>query len=429
MPNQPSDILPTVIGIINGMIDDLELDVDGPVDADTALIADLGFASVDFIHLIVEIETSFGQKMGFHDLIMPDGKYVDDLKVGTVVEFVAKRLSGAADPAEELQESYSPKPDCVQSPLTQPEIETFLAQVRSVQQKSFVPAPHPKKRAVFVFSSPRSGSTLLRILLAGNPALFAPPELHLLGFSTMAQRLAALNNSSNDHLLSGTVRALMQLRSCTVEEAEAFSTACEACEMPVAEFYGELQKLLGDRLLVDKTPTYAYNADVLHRAETDFDSPLFIHLVRHPCGTIQSFQDAKFEQLFPFLRDSGMSSRHLAELTWLICNKNIAEFAETIAPERVLRVQYENLVRHPEPTLRGICEFLKVPFDVGMLNPYTDQGQRMTDGLNSAGEYSGDLKFHLHSRIEPDAADRWRKFTSDASLSEEARSLAARLGY
>lgn len=429
MPNQPSKLLPTIIEIINGMIEDLELDVDGPVDADTALITDLGFASVDFIHLIVEIETSFGQKMGFHDLIMPDGKYVDDLKIGAIVEFVAKRLAGTSDPTAGLQESYSPTPDSVQTPLTQPEIATFLAQVTSGQPHSFAPAPHPNKRAVFVFSSPRSGSTLFRILLAGNPALFAPPELHLLGFSTMSQRLAGLNNPANDHLLSGTVRALMQLRSCTLEEAETFSKACEDQEMTVSDFYGELQKSLGDRLLVDKTPTYAYNADVLRRAETDFEQPLFIHLVRHPCGTIQSFQDAKFEQLFPFLRDSGMSSRQLAELTWLVCNKNIAEFAETIEPERVLRVQYENLVRHPDETLRRICDFLKVPFDVGMLNPYTDQEQRMTDGLNSAGEYSGDLKFHLHSRIEPDAADRWRKFTSDASLSEETRALAARFGY
>lgn len=32
----------------------------------------------------------------------------------------------------------------------------------------------------FILSSPRSGSTLLRVMLAGHPGLYSPPELHLL---------------------------------------------------------------------------------------------------------------------------------------------------------------------------------------------------------------------------------------------------------
>ncbi|MEA2693633.1 MAG: hypothetical protein QOJ16_3020, partial [Acidobacteriota bacterium] len=46
-------------------------------------------------------------------------------------------------------------------------------------------------RAVFILSPPRSGSTLLRVMLAGHPDLFAPPELELLGFGTLAEREAA----------------------------------------------------------------------------------------------------------------------------------------------------------------------------------------------------------------------------------------------
>src|SRR3954466_6093857 len=42
--------------------------------------------------------------------------------------------------------------------------------------------------AVFVLSPPRSGSTLFRVMLAGHPGLFAPPELELLSFNTLAER-------------------------------------------------------------------------------------------------------------------------------------------------------------------------------------------------------------------------------------------------
>ncbi len=43
-------------------------------------------------------------------------------------------------------------------------------------------------RAVFILSPPRSGSTLLRVMLGGHGGLFAPPELELLTFNTMPER-------------------------------------------------------------------------------------------------------------------------------------------------------------------------------------------------------------------------------------------------
>src|SRR4029077_10389354 len=109
--------------------------------------------------------------------------------------------------------------------------------------------------------------------------------------------------------------------------------------------------LLGGRLLVDKTPTYAMSPEILRRAEENFEEPLFIHLVRHPCGMIRSFEDGKLDQLTPFMRESRFTRRQLAELTWLVTNQNIADFFATLPPERWLRVRYEALGREPQPPL------------------------------------------------------------------------------
>jgi hypothetical protein len=75
-----------------------------------------------------------------------------------------------------------------------------------------------------------------------------------------------------------------------------------------------------------------------------------------------------------------------------------------------------------------LCGFLGVPFAAEMLDPHKDSDARMTDAEHRA-QYSGDLKFHLHVRIEPDAADRWKKFDSEKSLSSMTRQLAAEFGY
>ena len=419
-----------VADIITEMLSELDLESDDPIGSPTRLIADLGFASVDFIQLIVELESHFQRKFGFHDLLMPDGQYVNDLAVGDLVAFIQDRLEGPifspfVSPTRlaNLNKHSEPR-------LTAEDLSAFRAlQLSSAAWGNYPQASVRNRRAVFILSAPRSGSTLLRVILAGNPRLFAPPELYLLNYTTMAQRGAALSNKWNAHLLTGTIHAVMQLRGCTVQEAEEILRSYEDQAKSTHEFYAFLQDAIGDRLLVDKTPIYPIHPEILRRAEHDFDSPLYVHLVRHPCGMIRSFEDAKIEQLIPFMRESNFSRRQLAELTWLVANENISHFFATLPPERSLLVRYEDLVRHPESSLRRICDFLGVPFTREMLDPYKDQDMRMTDGLSRAAEFGGDLKFHLHHRIEPEAADRWRKYDSEDSLSVMSRNLATSFGY
>jgi hypothetical protein len=40
---------------------------------------------------------------------------------------------------------------------------------------------------------------------------------------------------------------------------------------------------------------------------------------------------------------------------------------QSLLNERILRVRYEDLVLHPEPTLRGICAFIDARFEAQML--------------------------------------------------------------
>lgn len=84
-----------LVDILNEMIDDWGVELDNPIGDDTALVADLEFSSIDIIHLVMAIEDHFEHpKMGFNDLLMEDGKYVQDLEVGQVVDFIDSKLKG-----------------------------------------------------------------------------------------------------------------------------------------------------------------------------------------------------------------------------------------------------------------------------------------------------------------------------------------------
>lgn len=300
------------------------------------------------------------------------------------------------------------------------------------------PADLPRNpAAIFVLSTPRSGSTLLRAMLGGNPALFSPPELYLLSSDTLAER-RDLYSGSLRFQLEGNLRALMELRQESVDEVRQFMVELEERNCSTREYYAILQSYLGDRMLVDKTPAYAMDVTTLQRAESGFESPFYIHLIRHPYGMIRSFEEAHLEQLW-YPRIVGKESlkldeppyprRQLAEMIWLIINENIIEFLRGIPEERQFKIRFEDLVYQPESRMRALCEKLQLPYDSGMINPKSDKKRLMTDGIHETSRMIGDPKFHLHDKIDPDVANLWKSAYTVDFLSSETVQFAGRQGY
>lgn len=418
----------TILDLLEEMTQDWDLELDGSISLTDKLIANLNFSSVDFVQLFVAIEDEFGQKLGFHELIMPDDKYVDDLSASQIVSFVDRKLNSKT---ETKKEQIEPIPTAAVTASDR------LDAARIAQFKQAIPAP-PKPNlnatdknppAIFVFSPSRSGSTLLRVMLAGHPQLFVPPELHLLYFENLQIRKTALSNELNLHLLNGTIQSIAELQGCSIEAAEKIMAEYEEQNLSTKEFYGVLQKSLGERILVDKTPSIAYHVDLLKQAEAQFSDPLYIHLVRHPYATIRSFENAKMDRLLPFMQSSNFSRREYAELAWLVCHQNISELLQNIPQNRQIRVKFEDLVGQPQTTIEGICNFLNLDFHPDMLEPYKDKERRMTDGVENVANMSGDLKFYLHKDIEAETAYRWQKYHTVDFLSDTSLNLAKFLGY
>lgn len=281
-------------------------------------------------------------------------------------------------------------------------------------------------RAVFVLSPPRSGSTLLRIMLAGNKKLFSPPELDLLSFNTLGERYAEFSRDGLEIWLESPIRALMEIFHLDFDSARQMMREKEQADWSVKSFYRLLQENIGDRLLVDKTPTYPFDLNVLQRAEEDFEEPLYIHLLRHPYAMIYSFIEAKLDQNF-FRYEHSYTRRELAELIWHLSHRNILEFARHIPAGRYYRVKFEDILLDPRNQLQALCDFLQIDFDEEMLKPY--QGQKMTDAARKNSQMVGDFKFYLHRNINTKVIDRWREFHKENFLSDNSWELAAELGY
>ncbi len=92
----PQGVFRDVVHILDDMTSDWDNAYGGGIQPDTRLIADLGFESVDVVQLIVAIEEHFQRRdLPFVELVMQDGRYVEEMRVGDIVDFLTRHLNPA----------------------------------------------------------------------------------------------------------------------------------------------------------------------------------------------------------------------------------------------------------------------------------------------------------------------------------------------
>ena len=274
----------------------------------------------------------------------------------------------------------------------------------------------PLDRTVFLLGVPRSGTTLLRVMLAGHPRLFSPPEMVLAPFETMEQRRAHLETRYWEK--GGLRRALIDLDGLELEAAKQAEAALQSKSIP--EVYAHLQEKLGDRMLLDKCPHLCAIPQALERLEGWFPDARYIWIVRNPGSVIRSIENMPMAEVM--LQGYGDNPREI----WTRGNLHLEQFLAKVPQERWVRVGYESIVEDPEPPLRAICETLGLEFDPKVLDPY--EGDRMREGPAGARAI-GDPNMAGRGKIQPKLASKWLATFDHRTVSAETKQVARRYGY
>ncbi|NOU19595.1 MAG: SDR family NAD(P)-dependent oxidoreductase [Bacteroidales bacterium] len=271
------------------------------------------------------------------------------------------------------------------------------------------------KSMAFVYSAVRSGSTLMRLILAGNSNLFSPPEMKILMYNTVKEWAEARHKHTILH--GGVLRSFIELFGYSQKEALEYLNSLIEKDTPVSEVYRIIQDKLGARMLVDKSPEYSSSQVILNRAEKIFENPKYIFLIRHPYSVIDSIVR---NRTYTMHMQKVTDPYKVAEETWYAFNSNLLNFFNSINSEKFMLVRYEDLVQSPKPIITNICDFLEIDFEEDMLYPY--KGKRMIDG-------DGDPNIFNHDDINPELADVWRNIQLPIQLSEETKLLAGKFNY
>ena len=351
----------------------------------------------------------------------------------TIAEYAKLLETQYAEAIKSLFEASQEEKESVEKEVTaglaQQDIENFEQYIPLVGEN--IPEADktsPKNPpAIFILAPPRSGTSLLRTMLAGHPDLFAVNELQLLGFHTLKERSEAYTGKFK-LWLEGAIRTVMELKDCDGDTARSIINKLEEKAYTTKAFFKEIQSWIGDQTLVDKSPSYVLDPGALQKAERDFDNPIYLHLVRHPYSMVNSFVKYHMDQVL-YLHKHGFSAKELGELVWLQSHKNTINFLKNIPADRQFRVIYEDLVTHPEATMQALCQQVGLAFHPGLLNPYENLEGKMVDGIYKDSRSMSDVNFFKHKGINPEMAKTSEKVKEDNFLSNTTWDIASQLGY
>lgn len=229
------------------------------------------------------------------------------------------------------------------------------ASARDVTRARALPGDRLLERPVFVLSSVRSGSTLLRVLLNTHSAIHAPHELHLRGlgvtlktkYVTKAMTELGLDDSQLEYLLWDRL------------------------------LHRELTRH-DKQVLVNKTPSDAF---IWRRIAECWPDARFLFLLRHPAAVTDSWLNARTD----WTRD------RVAEdvLRYMVAVE------EARSEHGGLTVKYEDITTDPEREMKRVCEFIGVPWEPAMLDYSQGDHGKFRAGI---GDWSPRIK---SGKIQP----------------------------
>jgi len=226
-------------------------------------------------------------------------------------------------------------------------IESFEAKSRRIVScfdreffRSRTTAGHADPAPIFIVGLPRSGSTLIEQILASHSQVEGTMELHNI--------LAMVREF--DHLDSNRDSYPESVRALSADELTA----------------------LGRRYLEETRAVRSGKPRFIDKMPNNFSHVGLIHIILPNAGIVDVRRhpmDACFSNYKQYFAHGQSFSYDLEDLgRYYRCYLELMDHWDAVLPGRVMHLQYEQLIRDPQDTVRRLLEHCGLPFEAATLN-------------------------------------------------------------
>lgn len=218
-------------------------------------------------------------------------------------------------------------------------------------------------QSFFILSAPRSGSTLLALMLGAHRSIVTLTETFW--FVAVSPELKRIRRSPSATRPSHSMYEFLR----TVAPLGQLGTPPDTLREIVDRYQHEpdhiLPALVADYarrakpsafIWGEKTPPHGFYVGAIERV---FPDMRYIYLARDPRANVNSIAKPSYRD---FSNDWGVATH-----VYLRFNQAIERSLGGVPPHRQLRLHYEDLVARPRDELQRCCDFLGVEFEPGML--------------------------------------------------------------
>lgn len=262
---------------------------------------------------------------------------------------------------------------------------------------------------LFVIGNPRSGTSLLRLMLSSHSRVLIPPEC---GFIVWLHDKYAQWTQASTQDAQARSAFLDDLNACKkfdtwglareqVEttilalQPQSYAALCGAVVFAYARAQGKDISLWGD-----KNNFYTQCVDTLIGL---YPAARFLHIVRDGRDVAVSYREVmRSSSSSPYAPHLNTDAGDIAA-EWSDNVTRVEQSLSGIASSRRALVHYEDLVADPEAAMIKICEWLGLEFQPGMLSPHL-QG----DGRGLEPPATLDWKRRTLEPVSADTVGRYR---------------------
>lgn len=218
---------------------------------------------------------------------------------------------------------------------------------------------------VFIIGNPRSGTTLLRVILNAHPDLVIPPEC---GFAMWLYPQFKNRDVSQKEVLADFIVELKKTRKFETWQIDSQKLFLYLIEKPpktyaelthhIYNFYALTHNITPKRW-GDKNNFYLNLIDEINEV---FPEAQFIHIVRDGRDVAGSYIRLTKKQINSKYKPNLPDQIDKIAKEWVTNNNKIESSLQKIETDRKIRVRHEDIILDFKNTIKSITDFLGMPY-------------------------------------------------------------------